>query len=328
MKRFWKDLGIAFTMGMIVPSVLLGAVISLRENRLETRQSTVQIFITEPVNHLKTTEEGSIAVLDESGLVTELPIGEYLTCVVLAEIPVTFEEEALKAQTVVARTYAMRAATGTSKHDDAAVCMDSGCCQAYISQKTYLQNGGKMDSISYIRSLVDATAGQVLTYDGNLIEATYFSCSGGTTEDAVAVWGTDVPYLQSVQSPGEEDAAHYEDAVTFASDDFASLLGMNLQGEPEEWFSDPVYTNGGGVATILIGGKTFSGTDLRKILGLRSTAFTVTTEGELITIRTRGYGHRVGMSQYGANAMASSGSTYAEILAHYYQGTELTMLNN
>ena len=175
-----------------------------------------------------------------------------------------------------------------------------------------------------IRDAVGATAGEVLTYEGNLIEATYFSCSGGVTEDAVAVWGTDVPYLKSVASPGKEFATHYADTVVFSAEEFQAKLGLELEGPPILWFSAVTYTNGGGVESMTIGGQVFSGVQLRKILDLRSTAFTVTVQENTIEIETRGYGHRVGMSQYGADAMAASGSTYPQILAYYYQGTQLT----
>ncbi len=326
MKQFWKDAGIAFTMGFVVPSVLLGAAVSLTKSEFMERTITEPIIIAETEDEtMADSPQISISVLQEDGAVLQLPLNEYLTCVVLAEMPVSFEEEALKAQSVVARTYTMRAAKGKSKHNDAAVCTDSSCCQAYIAQEEYLQKGGREENVHYVKRIVDSTDGQVLTYEGNLIEATYFSCSGGTTEDAVAVWGTDVPYLQSVASPGEEQAAYYTDTSTFTPQELSSRLEVELNGDPADWFSNAVYTDGGGIATILIGGESFSGTQLRKLLDLRSTAFTVTTDEDHVSFHTRGYGHRVGMSQYGANAMASDGSCYDEILSHYYQGTELTM---
>ena len=166
----------------------------------------------------------------------------------------------------------------------------------------------------------------VLTFEGNLIEAPYFSCSGGTTEDAVAVWGTDVAYLQSVSSPGEEHATHYSDTVIFTPEEFAKALDLDVQGDidPNSWLGDVTYTQGNGVDTMEICGKIFRGTELRKLLDLRSTSFTVNGESDRLIIVTRGFGHRVGMSQYGADAMAVNGSTFDEILAHYYQGTELT----
>ena len=235
-------------------------------------------------------------------------------------MPASFEEEALKAQAVVARTYAVRAREGKGKHDDGDICGDSACCQGYLAPDDY---GGTQEALSKVRNAVSSTAGQVLTYEGKLIEATYFSCSGGVTEDAVAVWGTDVPYLQSVKSPGEENATYYTDSVQFSVKEFASRLGINLTGKPDSWFGGTKQTTGGGVDTMVIGGVTFKGTELRKLLGLRSTAFTMVAMDEVITVTTRGYGHRVGMSQYGADAMAALGRTYDEILAHYYQGTEL-----
>ena len=167
------------------------------------------------------------------------------------------------------------------------------------------------------------TAGQVLTYKGELIEAVYFSSSGGTTEAAVAVWGADYPYLQSVESPGEEASRYHRDTVVFRKEDLQGLLDRDLPGEPEDWFGETAYTAGGGVATLDIAGETYTGTELRTLLGLRSTAFSIRVEGDTITITTQGYGHRVGMSQYGANAMAQSGAAYDAILAHYYPGTEL-----
>ena len=165
------------------------------------------------------------------------------------------------------------------------------------------------------------TAGLVLTYNGSLIDATYFSCSGGRTEDAAAVWGADVPYLQAVDSPGEEGAAAYESEVYFTKSEFARLLGRELAGSPTQWLGKVSYTDGGGVATMVIGGVTYTGKELRSLLGLKSTAFTMTADASGITVVTKGNGHRVGMSQYGAEAMAVLGSSYEEILAHYYQGT-------
>lgn len=324
MKQFWKDMGIAAVMGLIVPAVLLGVVVGIERERNDESVQTepaLQTDLTEPSE--TAARQTQIAVLTEDGQVVQMDLDDYLTCVVLAEMPVSFEEEALKAQTVVARTYTIRAANGAAKHDEADVCVNSSCCQGYMEIGTFLNKGGTETDIQRIRTLVADTYGQVLTYDGKLIEATYFSCSGGTTEDAVAVWGTDVPYLQSVESPGEEQAAHYTDTVSFSATDFQSKLGVKLSGKTPGWFGKTTYTDGGGIATMDIGGQVYSGTELRKLLGLRSTAFEVAVDGDSITITTRGYGHRVGMSQYGADAMAANGSDYAQILAYYYQGTEL-----
>ena len=324
MHQMIKDAGIAIILGLIIPTVLLGFMVSQTNLPEKYQVETVPLLKTEQTSETVPSKEMLIPVLFNDGSVVSMELADYLTGVVLAEMPVSFEEEALKAQTVVARTYTIRAATGASKHSEAAVCSNSSCCQSFIATEDFISRGGSSDDVERIRSFIADTENEVLTYDGKLIEATYFSCSGGSTEDAVAVWGTDVPYLQSVESPGEEHAAHYEDSITFSTEEFASKLGISPADKSVDWFGQTTYTEGGGVATMSIAGRGFSGTELRKLLGLRSTAFRVECMENSVTIITRGYGHRVGMSQYGADAMAASGSTYPEILAHYYQGTVLT----
>lgn len=314
MKQFWREVGLAVVLGMVMPWVILNIV------TISAHRHVTQSY--EP----KQTQPGEsytvIRVLGDEEKVHEMELETYLTGVVLAEMPASFEVEALKAQAVVARTYTLRAYEGKSKHEEAAVCTNSACCQAYRSAEDYLTAGGTEESVAKVRAAVDATSGQVLTYEGELIEATYFSCSGGTTEDAVAVWGTEVPYLQSVSSPGEEEATYYTDSITFTFEQLREKLGLPSESHPVR-FENVTYTSGGGVAQINVCGIPFQGTQLRNLLGLRSTAFTVTVEGEKVTFHTRGFGHRVGMSQFGADAMAVNGSSYQDILQHYYQGTVL-----
>ena len=186
-----------------------------------------------------------------------------------------------------------------------------------------MADGGTEEAVEKIWRAVSETAGQVLAYEGELIEATYYSCSGGRTEDAVAVWEKEVPYLQAVDSPGEEQATHFTDTVTYTQEEFANALGLPLAGPAATWFGEVTYTDGGGVASMVIGTEQFTGVELRKALGLRSTAFRMTAAADHIIITTKGFGHRVGMSQYGADAMAVAGNDYTEILAHYYPGTLL-----
>ena len=319
MKNVLKEIGIALILGILLPGLVLDAAVRLGRMRQMQTSETEVIFYTQP-------EEAPIRirVLDQDGDVVTMDLEEYITGVVLAEMPASFEPEALKAQAVVARTYAMRAEQGKSKHENAAVCMESSCCQAFRWPEA-VQDPADAEKV---RSAVQETASCVLVYEGELIEATYFSCSGGSTEDAVAVWGTEVPYLVATDSPGEEQAAHYEDTLLMPCDAFLSALSLEGSGKPESWFGGVTYTAGGGVDTMEICGKTFSGTELRSLLALRSTAITMEPEGDSIWISTRGYGHRVGMSQYGADAMAVGGSTYEEILAHYYRGTELQKLSH
>lgn len=275
-----------------------------------------------PTGYTETSDSSDVPkihVLTDTGL-REMQLDEYLVGVLLCEIPEEFHMEAQKSQAVVARTYAMRTTQFKEKHDNKAICTDPGCCQGYCDPVDYLSGGGSKDRITRAKFAVTETRGQVLTYKGTLIDATYFSCSGGKTEDALAVWGVEIPYLQSVASPGEEDATYYWDIVQFTLEEFQEVLGQKLSGPPNRWFGQTTYTRGGGVESMLIGGKLYTGTNLRSILGLRSTAFSMSASNGVVTITTRGFGHRVGMSQYGAQAMALSGKTYEEILTHYYPG--------
>lgn len=315
MKQLWKDLLLAVFMGMILPGVLLNGAVYYMD-----RQQTVELLPENPRSPVWPIR------IRRGETVKEMDLEDYITGVVLAEMPSSFEEEALKAQSVAARTYARKAAATGGKHGDSSVCTEASCCQGYLEEQEYLSRGGTQTSVDKIRSAVTDTAGYVLTYEGELIEATYFSCSGGSTEDAAAVWGRDYPYLQSVSSPGEESAEIYSQTIIFTPEEFQKALGRKLKGSPEGWVSITTYTEGGGVANMTIGGENYAGTELRSLLGLRSTAFTLEVSASEIAVTTRGYGHRVGMSQYGADAMAVAGSDFREILAHYYPGTTLTSL--
>ena len=321
MNTILKDVMLSLGMGMILPGVMLNFAVLLLENKQEAPAAIIEdnteINLQEYLNPLK------MRLRLPDGSTHEKDMDAYLVGVVLAEMPASFEDEALKAQAVVARTYAQKAYTSGGKHADGSVCTEPSCCQAYITEEDYLAKGGTVESVEKIRSAVHDTSGYVLTYEGSLIEATYFSCSGGSTEDAAAVWGTDFPYLRAVSSPGEEKAIHYTDEVCFSRQQLEGALGVKLTGSSESWFSEISYTSGGGVAAAMVGGQKFPGTKLRSLLGLRSTAFTLEAAEDSVCITTRGYGHRVGMSQYGADAMAVSGSSYTEILAHYYPGTLL-----
>lgn len=317
MKLWWKDALTSLFMGLILPGVLLNG-ISLLLPEEQTHQLPLVLPETAPAEETTVL----IPVLAPGGSTRQMPLEEYLAGVVLGEMPSYFEEEALKAQSVVARTYTLKAVAVGGKHGGA-ICTDPGCCQAYTSGESFLKAGGTRENLEKIRGAVLATAGEVLTYEGELIEATYFSCSGGSTEDAAAVWGTDYPYLRAVSSPGEEGADYYTDTKVFDREVFCAALDISPSGNPEKWIGRPTYTPGGGVAAIVIGGREFTGTQLRSLLGLRSTAMSFLTEDDRITVTTKGFGHRVGMSQYGADAMAVAGYGYREILEHYYPGTSL-----
>lgn len=253
----------------------------------------------------------------------EMDTQTYLLGVVLGEMPAEFETEALRAQAIAARTYTLKTAHDGIAHGKNRICTDAGCCQAYIDPTTYIASGGSEAAVQRVRQAVSDTEGQVLVYNGELIMATYFSCAGDATEDAVAVWGQAYPYLRSVPSPGEQNARYYTDTCTFSPEEFQKALGIRLEGKVEQWFAEPTRTDGGGVDTMCICGIPYRGTTLRALLQLRSTNFTVSVENGQIVVQTKGNGHRVGLSQYGANAMAKDGRRAEQILRYYYNGVEI-----
>ena len=331
MKRTVMEMIRAIVVGLVMPISMVALVLALTPTRAEGQQNLpTQVETILPTHGEEILIEPTETVTDPimidvivDGQSREMKLEDYVLAVVLGEMPADFAYEALKAQAVVARTYTLKTVSEGKRHAAGAVCDVSSCCQAYCDPADFLQQGGSTEQLEKVRSAVEDTAGSVLFYDGKLITATYFSCSGGTTEDALEVWGYDVPYLQSVSSPGEEDSAAYARKITLSAAEFQSRMAIRLQGNPAGWFGKVTYTRGGGVATIEIGGVTYRGTTIRKLLNLRSTLFTIAVDGDSIIITTKGYGHRVGMSQYGADAMAASGSSFEEILAYYYVGTQL-----
>lgn len=302
MEKQSSQLRQSILMGLLLPVLLIGGVGNLAEKAempsFYTKDSAVSVCLTDG---------------------TELALDAYLQRVLLGEMPISFEKEALKAQAVAARTYTAKAMAG-GKHGGK-LCTDSTCCQAFCDAAAFASF--TPEEREKAADAVRETDALVLTYDGALIEATFFSCSGGRTEDAVAVWGTDYPYLRSVESPGEEAAKYDTDSRLVSKRELETALEIILSDNAASWAGAVQLTSGGGVETIELGGKRFLGVYLRKALGLRSTAFTVTPEGDALRFDTRGYGHRVGLSQYGANAMAADGADFREILRHYYPGTAL-----
>jgi stage II sporulation protein D len=308
MKLYWKELLISLFICLVLPVLFVNLFADDNANRNANEEITKK-------------DSGFIDVIMKDGSIQTLSMDEYLTGVLLAEMPMTFHNEALKAQAVAARTVAIYGITTHTKHKQGDICAEAACCQAYISADDYLSSGGTRENAQKAQKAVAETGNEVVTYNGELAQALYFSCSGGRTEAAVAVWGTDIPYLQTVDSPGEEGAAHFTDTVTYSTAEFCEKLG--LSGDSRIDIESIRYTNSGSVDIIRINGKDFSGIQLRKNLNLRSTVFTVYAVGHVVTITTRGFGHRVGMSQYGAEAMAQTGCNYKQILSHYYKGVEV-----
>ncbi len=263
------------------------------------------------------------------GVPLVLPLEEYLYGVVAGEMPATFETEALKAQAVAARTYTVNRAKFPNKdHPNANVCSDSAHCKAYLTPQELSQKFASTPShLQKIRQAVDTTKNQVLLYGGEPISAVFHSTSSGRTENAEDVWGNAVPYLVSVPSEGEEASPRYQETKVFSFLEFQEKINagdkkVSFTNEQKNWFADWIQNESGSVKSVSLCGVSFSGTELRSLLGLRSANFTVEIT-DCVSITTKGNGHGVGMSQYGANHLAKMGYTYDQILKKYYTGVEI-----
>ena len=260
----------------------------------------------------------------------QMTLERYLTGVVRGEMPASFEMEALRAQAAAERSYVyyQLAAGRKDAHPDADFCTDHTCCSAYLSETTAREKwGGDFAPWNTrVEQAVSDTDGQVVLYNGRPILAVFHSSSAGRTAAAGDVWSGDLPYLVSVDSPeGEETVPNYYSTVTFtAAEAKEKLLAahpeLKLSGTPDRWFGAAAENGSGRVETVSVGGTDIEGTELRRIFGLRSACFTVAADSESVTFRVTGYGHGVGMSQYGANQLAREGKTWQEILEWYYTG--------
>jgi stage II sporulation protein D len=249
---------------------------------------------------------------------------DYLINVVSGEVYPTFLEEAVKAQAVAARTYLIYKMEHGGCANGGDICTSANHCQAYKTNEQMISGWGNNYQKYYdlIKNAVLSTKGEIVTYQDNPICALYHSSSFGKTEDSVAVFGGTQPYLTSVSSPINEDLKSV--TQTFSKEEFLqkvnSAFSLNLTNIEIKIIS---YTSAGRVSTLKLGQKSVKATALRKALGLRSTDFTFEVTSEGITFFTKGYGHGVGLSQFGANELAKQGKNYKEILTHYYTGTDI-----
>ncbi len=268
--------------------------------------------------------------IQDGGTTEQMTLERYLTGVVRGEMPASFEMEALRAQAAAERSYVyyQLAAGRKDDHPDADFCTDHTCCSAYLSETAAREKwGGDFAPWNTrVEQAVSDTDGQVVLYNGRPILAVFHSSSAGRTAAAGDVWSGDLPYLVSVDSPeGEETVPNYYSTVTFtAAEAKEKLLAahpeLKLSGTPDRWFGAAAENGSGRVETVSVGGTDIEGTELRRIFGLRSACFTVAADSESVTFRVTGYGHGVGMSQYGANQLAREGKTWQEILEWYYTG--------
>jgi len=271
-------------------------------------------------------EQTIVTVLDAEQVLT-LTMADYLVGVLAREMPVSFPAQALRAQAVAARSYALYNAS-QQRHEQAMVCSDPSCCAAYAdvaAQGEQLFGANTAAAIEILQSAVQDTDGMVVTYGGEPVIAAFHAVSGGMTESAADVWGGDVPYLVSVDSPGEEAAARFSGSVTVPVSQLREILqelcpSGDFSGAADTWLTDLQRSAAGGVRSLLVGGVSCTGTRLRTALGLNSTDFTCTVSDTDAVFTTTGYGHGVGLSQDGARAMALDGAGWEEIVLHYYSG--------
>ena len=252
----------------------------------------------------------------------EINLEEYVIGVIAGEMPASFDEEALKAQAIAARSYAInKINTSTTSYD----VLTDITNQVYITIEQMQEKWGNDFNYYYekIKNAVDATKGLVMTYNGEVISAYYFSMSNGYTEDVAAVFGGEKDYLVSVESSWDKNVKNFTVLTTISKKEFCTKLNIECNNIV---INKIKRSDTNHVETILINNKEFKGTEIRSLLGLRSTDFTIEIDND-IKITTNGYGHGVGMSQYGANEMAKLGYTYDEILKYYYKNIEIEKIN-
>lgn len=322
----------------IVPAICTKT--SSKTTSAETEENNQEITNDTPSNtNYDYSKFGTVKLLHaETGEVEELDIDNYLYNVVSAEMPATYAEEALKAQAVVARTYTIyQIIHNGSKHENADLCDSYKCCQAWISKEDRLNKWAedvREENWNKIENAVNATKGQVITYNNEPINAFFHSNSGGTTEIPVNVWGgTGYPYLQSVETSGEDGYAQYYSEIEVTNEDVLKKLKSKYSDISIDFSKDDnikilEYTNSGRAKTVKFGNTNISGVEVRKIFELKSTNFEIIKNKNSIKFNVKGYGHGVGMSQTGADNLAQNGNTYEDIIKHFYSGVEIKDINS
>ena len=273
---------------------------------------------------------------NKTGVVEEVELDSYLTNVVSAEMPANYEYEALKAQAIVARTYTIYK-INNKKHENADICDNSGCCQAWVSKEDRLsrwEESERENNWTKIENCVKETAGKIITYENQPINAFFHANSGGTTEIPVNVWGgSGYPYLQVVETSGEEGYSQYNSEVTLSNEELINKLkekysDIEINFNDTESIKILEHTDSKRVKTIKFGNHNLSGVETRTLLGLRSTNFELEKKDGSIIFRVKGYGHGVGMSQTGADSMAKQGSSAEDIIHHFYTNVEIKDINS
>ena len=305
--KFFKTKVAIFIIFVTALPIIIGS-LCIADKIPSSSSTSVTIYDTATLSYIKLTPE------------------DYLTGVVAAEMPAEFHIEALKAQAVAARTYMVQKGR-CSNYPDAAVCTDSSHCQAYKSPDKLRSQWGDNFGKYYnkISTAVHTTENEIIVYKGEPISAVFHSTSSGKTENASDVWGSSRPYLVSVDSRSDFAGPEFASSKKVHLEEFKQVIkSANKSADfTREIVSDIRLTKGGSVATLSLGGVPFKGVEIRKLFGLNSANFTIDIIGSDVIFDVRGYGHGVGMSQYGANFMAEKGGTYTDILKKYYTGVDI-----
>jgi len=337
MKKLLIYLSIILVVTIILPAIIVKTV-KLVSTEDKTRTRNIKVEEKSEEEFIENKFDGYIKVYDtRTQEVVKMPLEDYVKGVVAAEMPGEFHIEALKAQAVASRTYALyrseKFKEGHPDHPTAPLCTGVHC-QAFLSLGELEEIHSKKWVDKYwpkIEEAVNSTKGEVIYYDGEIIEPLYHSTSGGMTEDSMDVFASDIPYLKSVASPDEEGAPKFKEIFTFSVAEFISKIrgkypGVNVN---KDNLPDKIKliekSNSGRVKKIFIDGQVVEGRDIRELFGLNSTNFKILYNPRtgIVDIETVGYGHGVGMSQWGANGMGKKGSSYKEIIEHYYTGVEV-----
>lgn len=292
---------------------------------------SIPFFVVIVFNHDKKVKEISldyvsnivVRVKRSSGSIDNVFLEDYVVGVIAGEMPVSFHEEALKAQAVASRSYVLRRIGNNNDYD----VVDTVSNQVYIDNDELKREWGNryIEYINKIRKVVNDTSMEYLEYNGEVIDAMFFSTSNGYTEDAEVVFYEDLPYLRSVESIYDKDVSPvFYNTSTMSLQEFYERLGLVYNKYLKIDIIDK--SSSGRIIRLKINGKEFLGRDLYNKLGLRSCDFSIELVGDNINIKTKGYGHGVGLSQYGALGMAMKGYSYRDILKHYYVGTNIKKL--
>ncbi len=341
MKKFLIYLLSFILIIFIIPALLTKKTTTTSSKEENNNQTTInqdekKTTETNSKNEYNYNQYGTISLLHKkTGEVEQVKLDDYLCNVVSAEMPATFEQEALKAQTIVARTYTIYKILN-KKHDNADICDDSTCCQAWISKEdrfTRWEENQRESNWQKICNAVNDTSGKIITYENKPIDAFFHSNSGGITEVPVNVWGgTGYPYLQSVETSGEDAYTQYSSEVVLSQEELINKLKEKYTDISIDFAnSDDIkileYTESTRVKTVKFGNHEISGVEARTLFGLKSTNFEITMDGDNIKFSVKGYGHGVGMSQTGADSMAKQGKNAEDIIKHFYTGVEITEVN-